>query len=277
MRIAFGIFIILLGIIILFFNPGWNLIERIFENLSMVWPMILIFIGIGILSKIKGFGWLRFINIILMVLFILYLLLWPNFLDFGGLNLYKSAIDVPIDAVDGSTIKLIFITGPLKLYLEDEKNQRNITGFYSFNSKYFEILTKKNEVVFRSHKNYSFGKQNRIDLKLPKDYIYDVVIKSGVLSCELDFKENIIKNFDVDSGVINLDFELEKLLLPLNLKLKASIINADIKLPKGAKYDLFTTGGIKKVSVSNLTRDSVSPDFKMTVDSGIINLKLKGK
>ncbi|MCD6546496.1 MAG: hypothetical protein J7K69_07575, partial [Thermotogae bacterium] len=276
MKIAFGIFIILLGVIILFFNPGWGLLERIFENFATAWPMILIFLGLAILSQVKKLRWLRILNTILMVLFIIYLLLWPDLLSFGNLNLYKSGIDLPIDVPVGSTVKLIFLTSSLNLKINDGESSTSLIGYYSFNSKYFEVISRENEFIFQSSKGFSLGRKNEIELNLPENYKYEIIIKSGTSGLKFDLKRVIMEKLEIESGIASLNIKLKKLAFPTSIKIKAGITNANIEFPESTKYSLDFDGAIRNVKISNLIEEKESPDVVLIGESGILNLKLVG-
>ena len=277
MKIAFGIFIILLGVIILFFNPGWGLLERIFENFATAWPMILIFLGLAILSQVKKLRWLRILNTILMVLFIIYLLLWPDLLSFGNLNLYKSGIDLPIDVPVGSTVKLIFLTSSLNLKINDGESSTSLIGYYSFNSKYFEVISRENEFIFQSSKGFSLGRKNEIELNLPENYKYEIIIKSGTSGLKFDLKRVIMEKLEIESGIASLNIKLKKLAFPTSIKIKAGITNANIEFPESTKYSLDFDGAIRNVKISNLIEEKESPNVVLIGESGILNLKLVGR
>ncbi|HEW91041.1 MAG TPA: hypothetical protein ENF81_00640 [Thermotogaceae bacterium] len=277
MKIAFGIFIILLGVIILFFNPGWGLLERIFENFATAWPMILIFLGLAILSQVKRLRWLKILNTILMVLFIVYLLLWPDLLNFGNLNLYKSGIDLPIDVPVGSTVKLIFLTSSLNLKINDGESSTSLIGYYSFNSKYFEVISRENEFIFQSSKGFNLGRKNEIELNLPENYKYEIIIKSGTSGLKFDLKRVMMEKLEIESGIASLNMKLKRLAFPTSIKIKAGITNANIEFPESTKYSLDFDGAIRNVKISNLIEEKESPDVVLIGESGILNLKLVGK
>ena len=277
MKIAFGIFIILLGVIILFFNPGWGLLERIFENFATAWPMILIFLGLAILSQVKKLRWLRILNTILMVLFIVYLLLWPDLLNFGNLNLYKSGIDLPIDVPVGSTVKLIFLTSSLNLKINDGESSTSLIGYYSFNSKYFEVISRENEFIFQSSKGFSLGRKNEIELRLPENYKYEIIIKSGTSGLKFDLKRVMMEKLEIESGIASLNMKLKRLAFPTSIKIKAGITNANIEFPESTKYSLDFDGAIRNVKISNLIEEKESPNVVLIGESGILNLKLVGR
>ena len=277
MKIAFGIFIILLGVIILFFNPGWGLLERIFENFATAWPMILIFLGLAILSQVKKLRWLRILNTILMVLFIVYLLLWPDLLNFGNLNLYKSGIDLPIDVPVGSTVKLIFLTSSLNLKINDGESSTSLIGYYSFNSKYFEVISRENEFIFQSSKGFNLGRKNEIELNLPENYKYEIIIKSGTSGLKFDLKRVMMEKLEIESGIASLNMKLKRLAFPTSIKIKAGITNANIEFPESTKYSLDFDGAIRNVKISNLIEEKESPDVVLIGESGILNLKLVGR
>ena len=277
MKIAFGIFIILLGVIILFFNPGWGLLERIFENFATAWPMILIFLGLAILSQVKKLRWLRILNTILMVLFIVYLLLWPDLLSFGNLNLYKSEIDLPVDIPVGSTVKLIFLTSSLNLKINDGESSTSLIGYYSFNSKYFEVISRENEFIFQSSKGFNLGRKNEIELNLPENYKYEIIIKSGTSGLKFDLKRVMMEKLEIESGIASLNMKLKRLAFPTSIKIKAGITNANIEFPESTKYSLDFDGAIKNVKISNLIEEKESPNVVLIGESGILNLKLVGR
>ncbi|MDI3472325.1 MAG: hypothetical protein PWQ20_779 [Thermotogaceae bacterium] len=276
MKVAFGIFIILVGIMVLFFNPGWGLFERILENFSMTWPVILIFFGLAILSQVKGMKWLRIVNTLLMVIFVLYLLLWPNPFDLDVTNYYKSDLNLPIEAQAGSTIKLVFKTPLLGLKIKDG-NSDNLRGSYSFRTKYFEIVSKGNEFVFQSSENVIFGPKNKITLELPEKYEYEITIESAVSDIELDMEKVSIRKLELESGITKLEIDTGNPHFPVYIKIKAGVASGKMYFSENTKYSLSVESAIKNVKVSDLIEEKNSPDVSISVEAAISNLKLEGK
>lgn len=276
MKIAFGIFIILVGIMVLFFNPGWELLERVLENFSMGWPMIFIFLGLAILSQVKGLKWLRILNTVLMIIFVLYLLLWPNPLDFGTADYYESDINLPVENQTNSTIKLVFKTPLLNLKIKDGDSE-NLKGSYSFRTKYFEIVSKGNEFVFQSSENVIFGPKNKIVLELPEKYEYEITIESAISDVELNMKRALLKKLELESGIAEFEMNVEKFDSPTHIKIKAGFTNGKIYFAENTKYSLNVESAIRNVKVSDLIEEENLPDVSISIESGISNLKLRGK
>src|SRR6056297_1416006 len=77
MRLFFGILLAIIGFTLLFGMFSGDIILRIIHNFFNAWPIIFIFIGLSILSEIKGLKWVKYINYALSILFVLYLVFAP--------------------------------------------------------------------------------------------------------------------------------------------------------------------------------------------------------
>jgi len=107
------------------------------------------------------------------------------------------------------------------------------------------------------------------------DYVFNIFVSSGLANIVLNEKVNIIRNFEVNSGVINLNGEINDFKENLYFNIDGGISNIKFLLPKNVTYYLDYDGGIKKISVDNDLIEDLNSVFHLIIDSGILSINLK--
>ncbi len=276
MRIFMGLFILLIGILLLFGVFSTSIWFDVVNNFLAAWPLIFVFIGISILSGIGKLHWLKYVNAILIILFTLYLV-------FGsGLNIGASTKSYEISHLlnpDTEVVKLNIDFPELLLDIEYTDDSGEITGTYESRIDDLELTGTDKSLSLSSRNKFNvimFGTNRKLTLNLPRKYTYRIVSSSAVFRINDDFIENRIQSIDVNCAVAQLDMEFESLGVPLTLDVDSAIINAKLKVPSGSSYSGSFDSAIKNLD-ADIPKSNENPSLILDFDSAIMNTKLSVK
>ncbi|AKI97245.1 hypothetical protein [Kosmotoga pacifica] len=273
MRLALGIFLIFIGILTVFGYFSISSLTNFTENFVVTWPLILVFIGISLLSGIKGLKWLKYVNAMLIVAYLFFLLLWPapiNFFLSSGtqqlfaeevrknnvvveLNIAAGICQVNLETVSGSfsedTVGIIDyeMSGSEKLSVK--KSTRNGVVHYDI---------KINDIWFQRGKNTMI-------LKLFPDVLYRIVLNGGLLKGKLDLSGLKVDSMEIEAGVMEFDLLLSKM-HPLTLRVDGGIEKFHVFLPKNVKVHVNANSSIKRFETGGLKESLIGKDERIIGD-----------
>ncbi|PIS40395.1 MAG: hypothetical protein COT26_03470 [Candidatus Kerfeldbacteria bacterium CG08_land_8_20_14_0_20_43_14] len=239
-RFFFGLFVIIVGLMFLGRAAGW-LPQDIHINWSWVWPLVIIFIGLSILSCR---GWFSWISGSIITILVLLLVAWMIFGNLGDKNLINQ--EVGFDKSANVTRAVVNLkTGATKLNIKGDSSKLLTGNFGSYNLDLKQQEETKDNVQNITLETTSSWKwftssKNTIDLQLTNDLPVSLNIDSGASDMDLDLTNIMAKVVDVDTGAstFNLTLGDKADLVSINVDAGASTIN--ITLPKilGAKINI---------------------------------------
>ncbi|HQO12891.1 MAG TPA: hypothetical protein PK741_07405 [Petrotogaceae bacterium] len=283
--IGFAIFIIILGVLFIVNGFSLGVLTTVMFNFLSLWPVILIFIGLGILSSIKGLRWIKWISMGLSVIFVLMLFFNPfsptpnafinrDSYDYGY---YKDSIKETVDGSAGE-ISIIFETGSIAIDIltDDTLSEPEIVGSHNIDSGKLAVVNEGSIITFATDDFHSMLQLNkRISLKLPAKYSYYIQIKSGVVDLRTDDMHNSIKRIKADCGVINCVSSFGRIEEPIILNMKAGISNIKFNVEKESTYRMDRSGGINSTHIYNLKEDRLNPDMDIRLNAGILVFEMQ--
>jgi len=283
--IGFAIFIIILGVLFIVNGFSLGVLTTVMFNFLSLWPVILIFIGLGILSTIKGLRWIKWISMGLSVIFVLMLFFNPfsptpnafisrDSYDYGY---YKDSINETFDS-SAQEITIIFETGSIAIDIltDDTLSEPEIVGSHNIDSGKLAVVNEGKTITFATDDFHSMLQLNkRISLKLPAKYSYYIQIKSGVVDLRTDDMHNSIKRIKADCGVINCVSSFGRIEEPIILNMKAGISNIKFNVEKESTYRMDRSGGINSTHIYNLKEDRLNPDMDIRLNAGILVFEMQ--
>lgn len=278
MKYIVGLFLITIGVLFIFQGFNLGLLIRIGINFVRFWPLILVMIGLSILSK--NYKWIKFFNMGVLIMFILLLFFWDyntSFINFSGssTNYEKRSIDI---LPDNEAIFLYFDVPGVSLDITTDQHSDVISCYY-YGPRELSLSQKKGYVKLEMINEHNFPMHlkdgYKIYLVLPNDHVFNIFVSSGVSNISLKEDINVIRIFDVDSGVININGEIKEFKENLYLNIDGGVSNISFSLPKNTTYYLNHEDGIRKINVDKDLIESLNSVFKITADSGIFSLNLK--
>lgn len=278
MKYIVGLFLIIIGIIFIVQGFNFEILFRIGLNFVKFWPLILIMIGLSILSK--DVKWLKFLNMAVCVIFLLLLFFWnynTTFVNFSENSTDYEKINIDI-LPDKNVMDLYFDISAISLDISVDENSEVVSCYY-YGPQELNVSQKNGYVRFEmiNKKKFPIDINNgyKVYLILPMDYVFNIFVSSGLANIVLNEKVNIIRNFEVNSGVINLNGEINDFKENLYFNIDGGISNIKFLLPKNVTYYLDYDGGIKKISVDNDLIEDLNSVFHLIIDSGILSINLK--
>jgi len=282
MRIFFGVFIVLIGIFLLFGTVTNDLWWNVLNNFFSVWPIIFVFIGLSVLSKISGLKWLRIVNSVLIILFVVFLFFFPGFSG-KNTNLIETQVNVALEAgIEKVSIEVKIDNINLIIRPARKESQNSITGsIMATEADEIQIIQSSGRlrIISNEHKNafFFFAPKDRIvELFLPENIYYDLYAAGGIITSRITLRKNIIEEIDFEGGIIDLDFETELIEKPFEIISNSGISKIKLTIPKTSTSNTSLEGGIKNFSAEvYLIKQSLDPQVYIEVNSGIMNIDLK--
>ncbi|HOO74489.1 MAG TPA: hypothetical protein PLS66_04275 [Tepiditoga sp.] len=280
MRFAFGLIIIVIGVLLLFGTINVNIFFNVINNFFTVWPIIFIFIGLSIISKIEGFKWVKWINSILSILFVIYLFFFPG--QNYSAKIYEGNETIPItENFEEIYIDIDCPISNMKINFEDSTDE--IAFKYSSLNTQPEIDSFGNRIKIDTTPGIRYfipSSNPALKLELIKGIKYYISIDSGISKVEADNLNNYIKELNINSGIINVTVN--------NLRdgnysygetkfdFDTAILNMKIYTPSETTYDYDIDTAFKTFDVSSgIIRNSENPDMYFNIDSAFSNITIK--
>lgn len=295
LKLVLGLIFVILGILLVTGNLTMDSFHNVLFNLTDFWPLILIFIGLGILSSVKGFHWVKYVNYILISLFILFLFFWPSeiigegkfqtselFLENPG-NVKVEAVEIYLKS-DVLTLSINNLSGTTQ---EDKIGD----VWYSVSSGAdFEIQKKLKGnrliiILTVQKKDFlSFIDKSKVVLNLNQAYKYIIHTKSGVIKSDIDLSGLTFEELNLESGVIELSLNLSQF-VPTTVKLKSGVVKGKVDVPENVKLALNAGAGIKKIRSFGIQEHRLDSDYifgpmesavesVLKIDAGILDLEI---
>ena len=295
MKLALGLILVILGILLVNGTLTANSLYNVVFNLIDFWPVILIFIGLGILSSVKGFRWVKYVNNILITLFVLFLFLWPSGSISEGefetrelfLDASKSRNIETIEIHLKSDVLVLTLNNLSGMIREDKIGDLWYSTTPNVNFNVSGRLKEDRYILnLNAHKNYflSFADKSKVVLNLNPAYKYVVYVDSGVFKGNLDFSNLIVEELNVESGIAEFLLSLSRSTSTM-ITLESGVTKGDIVVPEGVNLTLIADAGVKKIHSIGLqehrfdstynfgsTEDSIKSTLK--IDAGILKMEI---
>jgi len=295
MRWFLGFLLILIGALVLGSNFGWwNNLN--FEQLYVLWPILLILLGIAIVFRKWRFGWA--IVLLAFLIFIAFLISVPSSRYVRNTNnreVQRTEIseNLPATAKSG---EVNIDTGAVELDVS-EGSSKFVEGTFESNiiSPSIKIEQENDkikatiETVQRA--NFHLGRQfkNSLDLKLSELLPIDLKINSGASDIDLRLDKIILKSLNLNAGASSLKIKLgDKIENGANVVVKAGASSIEISAPESIGIDMTVKAGASSKDFEGMDKidndhyksqgfDSASKKISISLEAGVSSLKLERK
>lgn len=304
-NVTFGVLIILVGVVWLLSNLNlftFSIIGTFFHSLRVLWPILLIGIGLSILLKENSF-----IKLLIWLLIFFAILLYGVFGLNYGLGNYSYDYRLPGYISSGYTESSDFSLsrqpeterGLLDMNLgfgkiELSSTEENLFQYTSnipklrYNYK-FEDSNKK-AVINLDQQKQAFelkGSNQFCTLQLDKNITWEMDLNLGAADTNLDFSDLAVTKLDLNVGAANLDLSLGDNTPGGDINIKSGATNLIIWVPEDAGLKIKLESALSANNVSQLgliNKDGYyqTPDFDdkacryvFTVKMGVGNLEFK--
>ncbi len=257
-NLVMGVVLILIGLAWILSNLGlidinlYSSFLLIIRGFFDLWPVILIIVGIGIIFKND------MLSTILWVLFLVLLIIYSLFFKGDILNtrsndyleekIYTEEIN---DRVELGNLDLDIGASNFTISSTDDKLIRlKQDGAFKY-----KVTSKGNvenvELSNKSTNLYNTGPRN-LSLEINKNIPWKLDIDVGAVSGDLDLKDIIVKDIDLDMGAGNLEISLGNLSEKSYLDLDAGASKITINLPKDSGLKVDFDGALNSSNIDSL-------------------------
>ena len=247
----FGVFLLTLGLLWILISTGvvtWSIIDALY----VLWPLIIVIIGINIIFKRNGFirvgAWIIFLAVLIS-----YSYFYEDKSPSG--NNYVVSDTVSIDRLaDTQKAELRLALGGTKINLDSNTDKLLEASLQDKETKHFSELQENNSkayIVFEKNR-YTFGdlkfiKDNGSSFHLNRNVIWDLDLDTGAIDGEFDMSGLKVQNLNLDVGAANVKLIMGS--YDTKLKIGAGASKIDIELPQNAGIKVKMEGGLNNTNM----------------------------
>jgi hypothetical protein len=286
--IGLGVFLLTIGIIWALFNMdiiNWS----IFDSLLVLWPLILVVIGISVIFRrnwiVRLSAWLVFLAVLIGYGYY-----------FGDERPYeasmKPAEEVTVEkpgSLQKSELKLSLGACSIKVesgtasLLEGSVKSRDIKYSSEFNSD------NTGAVIFFNQKQRTdlhLGKGPTNSFKLNEDVAWDIKVDTGASTSNLDLSKLKVDSFEYDGGASRLKVVFGDRNDYTKVKIDTGVSQIDISIPETAGIRVRTDKGLSNTDFNGAgwiqknhvyeteNYEQASCQFEIDADIGVSNLNV---
>lgn len=284
-----GFIIVVIGLVFLGRNAGW-IPDNISFDWNWVWPLIIIFIGVSILSKNGWVSWLIGGIVTLVVLGVIAMML------FGGWDNKAATVTDTITIEKNTAVTsadIMLKTGAGKVTIKGDSDKL-VSGTYEHRGLTLEqsdtTRDAKQFVELETTGSWNFwgSHANDFALSLANDVPLALHINSGATDLDLDLTSVTATEVDIDTGASDVTLVMGDKANLANISVDAGASSVTITLPKtvGAKLDL-DSGATSKTLSDFVQRDNktyesanyetATKKIMLDIDLGAANLLINWK
>lgn len=263
MRLIFGIFLVFIGVLLLlttfldFFTLSF--FARIFQNLSLFWPMLLITAGVYFLYLGLKKRWLYFLSVGVFTAFLVLLLVWP----------YESSSVTERSQVFTGVEKISFRNGGFTVRFSEGEKFRVSTSYG------VEVSKSGSNLVVEGSPWKRFGPKT-VEIEVPED-TFELSFEEGAFTVKGEFEENRFTRVEVKDCVLNVKFDFRKVTVPLYFEAEDCVLEALFRVPNGTSYFVEKRDGLLlKTIEGSLVESSLNPRLFFNLKDGVFRIHLEG-
>ncbi|MFA6908308.1 MAG: DUF5668 domain-containing protein [Patescibacteria group bacterium] len=260
-RIVFGSVIIILGLAFLADNLGiWDINFQF--DISLIWPLVIIFIGLSLLSRR---GWASTVVSIIAIVLITGLVAAIIF-GFGDIKIDSAAVTknevAIVTEADVQRAEVNISTGAGELIVAPAAvDQTNLISG-TFESNFLTLTTKSRATggVQTVHmetegKWRGFGhKSNTLDLDISTAVPMALSFDTGAIDMNLDLRGVKTESVDIDTGASSLTLELGNAVAKTSVSIDAGASSITMSVPETSGVKLTLDSGVSSHTLENFTK-----------------------
>jgi len=288
MKIALGLIFVLVGVLLIFGLFTGDTLLNALVNLANFWPIILVLVGMSILASIRGLRWIRYLNTILIVAFVLFVFFWPSPFLAGKKAVSDTVVLESSDSATSIEIQLDLAMSNISLEpLRDEVASSTVAVVdYAVRGSGLKIeqdITQLSQrFIMKPESNVSWLGTSTVVMKLNPAYDYVLKFNGAVMNCNFSLGELRVDELRINGAIVKAIVSMSAAGFT-NIKVNAAIINSEIHIPENIRAILKPSAAIKNVKTDlpytgneEYVFESVSFDFSsyITLESAIMNLKV---
>lgn len=274
MKYFWSLLLLTLGIIFLGAEFNYWGYEKV-NQLWQFWPLLLIFAGLGLLTRGLKYAWLIMIVAYFLVGLFVYGAIFTEFDIFKtkeGVRIERSEQEIRVDFRDSTEEQLVNLTtGAIKLIISGVTDNL-VDGHLSSDMMTSSVATSftnnraKTEIKTDNYKNFwfsGFRPKNEMKLSFNPDIPLALNLNIGAADANLDLSNYTMKSFDMEAGASNLNLRLGNVMSDdflLKFKTGASAIKVEVP----ANYNVKVTSDSALTSI-NVPDDLSDPEVVIEI------------
>lgn len=283
-----GLIFVLVGVLLVLGIFTGDTLLNAFINLINYWPVILIFIGLSILSNIKGLRWLRFVNALLIVIFIIAIFFWPSVFLSGTRAISNDILLESIEEPASVEIQLDLAMVNVQIEAIKELVPISTIAQVGYTVRGSDLIieesgdSKVKKYLLKPESKLSWLGSSTVLIKLNPAYNYVFKLNSAAVNGKFNIKGLQFERVEIKCAILKADFYLPEI-TNSTLRINAAVINGDIFIPENVRATMKASAVIKNINskLINTGKDDylyegVKSDHTsdLSLESAVINLKI---
>ncbi len=290
-KFGFGIFLVAIGIIFILINIH-IIDETIIYGLYMLWPLILIVVGVNVVFRrnhiVRTITWLTFLAVLITFSYA-----YRENGDFGKPIISKQISEDKLAETKNGALKLAM--GGLNVNVDSTDTKlmdayiyaKNITNDFNLSegNDLANFSFKRDEYMFTIP---NFGGKQKCDFHLNSDVIWSLDLDMGMSKVTIDASDLIISKLDIDSGLTKFDIKLGNRSTLTEIDVDTGVSSFDLSVPKDSGIKIKIDGGLYSKDFNGLSLhkdgnyyisenyDEAISKINMDIDMGVSNLQVSG-
>ncbi len=256
-RIFLGLIILVIGMMYLANNLGWMNLSLHF-NASMIWPLVLIFIGLSLFQRRGWFGGVFGILLTLLVVVVIAIMVFG--VDMTGTTTVSTTRSVEIQkSADITSARVAISSGAGKLIVKGGSSQL-VSGTFASNfltlSQSSQVADKIQDVSLKTEGKWTgFGhKVNTFDLLLNSMTPFALTFDTGAIDMNIDLRTVMATSVDISTGASKLTLVLGDTVASSAVSIDAGASSIDITVPKSVGTQVKIDSGASSKQLDDFTK-----------------------
>lgn len=251
--------VITVGVMLLGNTQGF-LSWRVWLDVISLWPLLIIAVGVEILGKSLGSGWIRALSSVI----VLGGLAFAAFL-MPGSNIRPFSLELPFASVEefefSESARGRVETGEVKLdvafgelTIEAGSSLARWSGETALRNPSLDVEQDGDEVKVEvsggSGSSWS-GRTAELDLELSRRVAWDIDVDAGAVRVDADLRDLQVSSLRLDTGVSDVTIELGALAKRANVIVETGVSSVRIYVPRGVGVEVVHEGGLSDVDIAS--------------------------
>jgi hypothetical protein len=258
-RIFWGFLFVIIGGLVLASNFG--MVKLHFENIWLLWPLLIISAGISMLA-VRSVAW-RIVSI-LFAIFSLVTILWVllgSFLVTVPVSTYVATVQKISDKVEQVEVSVKAGASILRIGTTSQEAvmKAELESNTSVLSKASNLVGSTQQIDLKMETNgngrwFVGGISNKWNIDLNRNLPLALIVDSGASNIDIDMSMAMLRSIDIKTGVSDLALKLGDIEKVVDVNIESGVSSILIKIPTIVGVRLKTENGLTSNDLADLVK-----------------------
>lgn len=276
-RYIWGIALVAVGVLALL--RYYNVVEIDGENVVRLWPLLIVFAGISMLS-IRSWLWGTAVALLIATLFAGAVAISTGYLQPPVAKRQANSVTVAKPEADVHMLNLLIENAAGKLTIDSDTDGSLVQADYGGELRHSESLREGTQTINLEtvdNPNWWLGASNDLNVTMNETIATDVTLSSGAASVDADFSRVPLHVLTVKSGASSNVIKIGQKTKTTTVRLDTGMSSIELLVPRGTGIHHSIESGMSSVDIPNIHEVSKG-NFETTgYDMADQKLNIEGK